>query len=391
MGLVKKTIVGVGVVAAIGVVSVLCFAPGYVEADMNPVAEHEPYKVSPEAQALHDRLIVGDWHADSLLWKRDLTQYGQRGQVDFPRLRKGGSALQVFTVVSKSPKGQNYEENATDASDNITLLAAISLWPPRTWSNLTERALYQAEKLHRFAEEDGKVRIVTTKGELEAALAERETDSEVLTALLGTEGGHPLEGDIANLDRMEAAGYRIFGLQHFFDNKLGGSLHGVSNAGLTDFGRQVVEEVQKRGMVLDLAHSSPQVVEDALDMVDMPVIVSHTGLHSFCEVKRNLPDELLKRVAETGGVVGMGFWGDVTCGDDSPAGIAKMIKAAVAVLGEDHVSLGSDYDGSVATAFDTSELPALTQALMDEGMEDEVIAKVMGGNLVRVLRERLPE
>jgi len=96
-------------------------------------------------------------------------------------------------------------------------------------------------------------------------------------------------------------------------------------------------------------------------------------------------------VAETGGVVGMGFWGDVTCGDDSPTGIARMIEAAVAMLGEAHVSLGSDNDGSVATAFDTSELPALTQALMDEGPSEEVIAKVMGGNLVRVLRERLPE
>lgn len=391
MGIVKKAVIGVGAVAAIGAVSVLCFAPGIVEADMNPVEPHDPYPVSAEAQVLHDGLVVGDWHADSLLWKRDLTQYGQRGQVDFPRLRAGGSALQVFTAVTKSPAGQNYDENETDAADNITLLATLSLWPVRTWDSLAERALYQSEKLHRFAAEDGKVRIVTTRAELDAALAEHEADPEVLAAVLGIEGSHPLEGEMANLDRLEAAGYRLVGLQHFFDNAAGGSLHGVSNEGLSDFGRAVVGEVEARGMVLDLAHSSPQVVEDVLEMTDMPVIVSHTGLHSYCEVKRNIPDELLKRVAETGGVAGMGYWADVTCGDVTPAGVAKMIAAAVEVLGEDHVSLGSDYDGSVGTGFDTSELPALTQALMDEGLSDDQIAKVMGGNMVRVLRARLPQ
>lgn len=390
MGLVRKTVIGLGAVAVIGAVGVLALAPGIVEADMNPVAPHTPYPVSAEAQALHDRLLVGDWHADSLLWKRDLTERGDRGQVDFPRLRDGGAAVQVFTAVTKSPAGQNYEENATDAADNITLLAAISLWPPRTWTSLTERALYQAEKLHRFAAEDGKVRVVTTRAELDAALAEHETDPEVLAAVLGIEGSHPLEGDLANLDRLESAGYRLVGLQHFFDNALGGSLHGMSNAGLTDFGRQVVAEVERRGMVLDLAHSAPQVVEEVLEMTDMPVIVSHTGLHSHCAVTRNIPDELLKRVVASGGVAGMGYWGDVTCGDVTPAGVARMIAAAVEVLGEDHVSLGSDYDGSVAVGFDTSELPALTQALMDEGLSEDQIAKVMGGNLIRVLRDRLP-
>jgi len=391
MGLVSKSILGVGIVLVVGAVSVVCFAPGIVEDGMNPVAEHDPYPVSAEARTLHDSLVVGDWHADSLLWKRDLTERMERGQVDFPRLREGGSAIQVFTTVTKSPAGQNYEENSADASDNITLLATLSLWPPRTWNDLTERALYQSEKLHDFAARDGKVRIVRTRADLDAALEERAADRDVLIAVLGTEGGHPLKGEMGNMDLMDEAGFRVFGLQHFFDNELGGSLHGLSNAGLTDFGRQVVEEVAKRGMVLDLAHSSPRVVEETLDMVDMPVIVSHGGLFSFCEVKRNLPDTLMKRVAEGGGVIGMGYWGDVTCGDDTPAGVAAMIAAAVEVVGEDHVSLGSDYDGSVATGFDTSELPALTQALMDEGLTDDQIAKVMGGNMVRVLRARLPQ
>ncbi len=222
-------------------------------------------------------------------------------------------------------------------------------------------------------------------------LEAHEQDDDVLGAVLGIEGAHALEGDIANLDRLEAAGYRLVGLHHFFDNALGGSLHGQTGDGLTEFGRQVVREVANRGMVLDLAHSSHQVVREALEMTDMPVVVSHGGLHSHCEVKRNIPDELMQRVAESGGVVGMGYWGDVTCGDISPSGVAEMIAAAVDVLGADHVSLGSDYDGSVGTGFDVAELPALTQALMDEGLDEAAIAKVMGDNMVRVLRERLPQ
>ena len=139
-------------------------------------------------------------------------------------------------------------------------------------------------------------------------------------------------------------------------------------------------------MVLDLAHSAPQVVEDVLAMTDIPLVVSHGGFAGYCDVKRNIPVDLMRRIAEGGGVVGMGYWADVTCGDAGPTNVAEMIAAAVAELGEDAVSLGSDFDGSVATAFDISELPALTQALMDQGLSEAQIAKVMGGNMERLLR-----
>jgi microsomal dipeptidase-like Zn-dependent dipeptidase len=96
----------------------------------------------------------------------------------------------------------------------------------------------------------------------------------------------------------------------------------------------------------------------------------------------------MQEIAATGGVIGIGYWADVTC-DDSPAGIAKTIKAAIDVVGEDHVSLGSDFDGSVTTAFDTSELAALTHALLEIGLTDTQVRKVMGENMIRVLRARL--
>ena len=387
---IKRLLAVVLVLVVVGAIGFFTFAPAYVEKSRNNVIAHDPYPVSDAGAALHADLIIGDWHADSLLWNRDLTERGSYGQVDLPRLTEGNVAVQMFTAVTKSPAGQNYDENSGDALDNITLLAIGQLWPPRTWNSLLERALYQSEKLHAFAEvAPDQLYIVTTKTELDAVIAERAAGSQVTAGLLGIEGGHPLEGDLANMNVLYAAGYRLIGLQHFFDNELGGSLHGTGNHGLTEFGKQVVEKAVTDGWIIDLAHSSEQVARDVLAMTDVPIVVSHGGLHGHCPVKRNFPDALMRQIAETGGVIGMGYWADVVCGDITPEGIADMIVAAIATVGEDHVSLGSDFDGSVETAFDTSELPALTTALLNRGLDDDTIAKVMGGNMLRVLRARL--
>ncbi len=381
-----------GIVLTVLVVGVLGFfilAPGIAERDMNVVVEHDPYPVTAEGAAFHDTLLIGDWHADTLLWKRDPLERSDRGHVDIPRLIEGNVTLQVFTAVTKSPSGQNYEENSAETFDNITLLAVGQLWPPRTWNSLLERALYQAERLRDAANRSGgHLRLIRTEKDLDAVLALREAGEEVVGGVLGIEGAHPLEGEISNLDRLEAAGYRLIGLHHFFDNELGGSLHGVGDAGLTDFGRQVVKEVAARGMILDLAHSSPQVAREVIEMTDMPLVVSHTGIRSHCDTKRNYPDDLMQAIAATGGVIGIGYWEDVTC-DDSPLGVARTIQAAIDLVGEDHVALGSDYDGTVTTGFDTAELAALTQAMLDIGLTEAQIRKVAGGNMVRVLRDRL--
>jgi membrane dipeptidase len=373
----------------LGAVGFFGFLPAYVENARNNVIAHAAYPVSPGARALHDGLTIGDWHADPLLWSRDLTKRGSRGQMDIPRLIEGNVAVQVFTAVTKSPAGLNYENNDADSFDNITLLAIGQLWPIRTWGSLYERAAYQADKLRDFQKRsDGRLKIIESRADLEAVLTARANGEKLVGGLLGIEGAHPLEGDIANLDRLMQKGYRLIALQHFFDNELGGTLHSRAGLGLTDFGRQVVAEVAARGLILDVAHSSIAVVEEVLELVDIPVVLSHTGLKSLCDVRRNIPDELMRRIAATGGVIGIGYWKDVTC-DASPAGIAATVRAAIAAVGEDAVSLGSDFDGSVETALDVSELPALTQALLDAGLTEPQIRKVMGENMIRVLRARL--
>ncbi len=323
------------------------------------------------------------------MWNRNLAERGDRGHTDIPRLQAGNVALQVYTAVTKSPAGQNYHENSADALDNITLLAIAQLWPPRTWQSLLQRAVYQAERLHAVEQEiPEKMKIIKSIDDLERVLEKRRQGDKLVGTILGIEGAHPLEGKIENLKVLTDAGYRLIALQHFFDNELGGSLHGTGNYGLTDFGRQVVQAVADQNLILDVAHSSTRVVEEVLAMTDTPLVVSHTGIHSHCETKRNIPDALMQRIAAGGGIIAIGYWADVIC-DHSPAGIANAIVAAINLVGEDHVSLGSDYDGSVSVTMDASELAALTQSLVDVGLTEQQIRKVMGENMVRLLRQRL--
>lgn len=391
MHIVKSAIAALLGMAVIGPAGFLIFGPAIAEKGMNTVVAHDDYSVSTQARTFHQSLTIGDWHADSLLWNRDLLKRADYGHVDFARLAEGNVAIQVFTTVTQSPAGLNYDENAATARDQITLLGVLQIWPVRTWNSRIERALYQASRMQGYEQEaPGRVRILRTKSDLAEVLAARANGKPLTGALLGAEGGHALDKDQANLGRLYEAGFRLMGLQHFFDNALGGSLHGQTSEGLTEFGLSVIAEMAERHMIIDLAHSSPAVVRDVLGALKVPVVLSHTGIHGHCAVKRNIPDELMQQIAARGGLIGIGYWADVTC-DASPDGIAKTIRAAIDLVGADHVALGSDFDGVIETSFDTSELAALTDALLRAGISRPDIAKVMGANTVAFLSRMLPD
>jgi len=384
-----RRILIVGFVFGLFVVALLGLAPRLAEQNINRVLRPGPYRVKPLAQQVHERLFVADLHGDPLLWNRDLLQEASYAHVDVPRLIRGGVALQVFDTVTKVPTGQNYDGN-DDSSDIITLVAVLQRWPLRTWGSLKERALFQAQKLHDFARRsDGKLTLIANRGELDAYVERRRTDPAITAGILGMEGLHPLEGDLANLDVFHAAGFRVMGLEHFFDNELGGSAHGVSKAGLSEFGKQVVRALEERSMLIDLAHASPRMIDEVLAVATRPLVVSHGGVKGTCDHIRNLSDEHLRRVAANGGVVGIGYWDAAIC-DVRVAGIVRAIRHAVDVAGLDHVGLGSDFDGATEVPFDTSGVPMITEALLDAGFAESEIAQIMGGNVLRVLRATLP-
>ena len=361
------------------------FAPGIVEKGMNKVVATKLPTVSPETRKLHDSLQIADLHEDTLLWKRSLNDRSDRGQVDLPRLIEGNVALQVFSSVTKTPKNQNYDANGAD-SDNITLLTVAQLQPPRTWTSLLERSLFHAQKLDRVAAaSDGQLRVIRTPADLDALLDARAKGQKIVGGLLSIEGLQNMQGKLANIDRLHAAGFRMAGLTHFFDNELAGSMHGLAKGGLTPLGRKTVRRMEELGMVVDIAHASHKSVADILAMAKRPVVSSHGGVQAVCKVNRNLSDAEIRGVAKTGGIVGIGYWDAAICGTE-PEKVAAAIAHVRDLVGIDHVGLGSDFDGAVTTGFDTAQLVFVTQALVDRGFTPQEISKVMGGNVLRLLR-----
>lgn len=373
------------------VAALFLFGPQMVERSMNTVAATELPQVSDEARALHASLTIVDLHSDTLLWNRNMLVRSSRGHMDLPRLIDGNVALQVFSSVTRSPRGQNYDSNASDAADNITPLVVAQMQPTTTWTSLAERSLYHARRLDQaVAASQGVLRKVTDGRAVAALLgaradARRQDMLAPIGAILSIEGLHNLEGDLANLDRLHEAGFRMASPTHFFDNALAGSMHGEEKGGLTDFGREVIRAMEAKGMIVDIAHCSETCVSDILAMARRPVVSSHGGVQATCNVNRNLTDEQLRGIAATGGVIGIGYWPGAICSTE-PAAIAKAMKHVRDTVGIEHVALGSDYDGSTEVGFDTSQLVQVTQALMDAGFSESEIRAAMGGNALRVLR-----
>jgi membrane dipeptidase len=381
---VKRWLVGLAVVLAASA-TVLAFGPGLVERSMNIVDGKPLPVITPAGKALHAGLTIADMHADTLMWQRDLLEHGARGHADLPRLEDGRTALQIFSSVTKSPRGLNYNANSAD-SDSITALVIAQRQPARTWGSLLERSFWHAAKLRAAAEaSDGRLRLITTSAQLDALLADRARGQAVTGAIFSLEGLHPLEGKLENLDRLHAAGMRMAGLTHFFDNEVAGSMHGLKKGGLTPLGVQVVRRMEELGIIVDIAHLSHTGVAQMLAMARRPVVSSHGGVQATCKENRNLTDEEIRGVARTGGVIGIGYWDGAVCSTD-PRAIAAAIAHVRAVAGIDHVGLGSDFDGAVTTRFDAIGVVHVTQALMDAGFTQDEIAKVMGGNVLRVLR-----
>ncbi len=381
-----------GVIAAVSFAALLVFLSPPARAqeklisdEINTVIPHAPYPVSARARALHASIPVADLHADPLLWKRDLVKRNNIGHIDIPRLREGGYALQLFSVVSKSPKGENYVKNTGD-SDGLTDRIKRDGWPPRTWNSILQRALYLADKLKDVEKRsDGAMRIVRTKDDLRRA-----RQDHVIAGILLSEGAHPLEGKLSNIPVMYDAGFRVLGLTHFFDNEVAGSLHGVSQSGLTAFGRQVIPAAEAKGMVIDVAHASEATVRDTLAISKRPIILSHTGVKGYCDTPRNVSDATLKAIADHGGLVGIGYWDAAVC-KPTLKNVTEAIVYAVKLLGPEHVALGSDFDGGVPMPFDASEMAALTSSLLDAGLDEKTVRMVMGENAIRFFSTYLPD
>lgn len=385
----NRSIAIASIVAIIGAaLAFLALAPSYVERGRNKLYSASTAVPSAAAQALHAQLAIADLHADSLLWARDLSRRGTRGHLDIPRMIDGRVALTTFGIVTKVPHKLAMSGN-DDRSDDIRLLAIAQSWPPRTWFDLKERALYQIQKLQKIADRShGKFKIVRTREELGEFLARRRFESDIAAGLIAMEGAHALNGDLNNLEVFYRAGVRMMAPTHFFDNDIGGSAHGVKRRGLSVLGRQWVSAMEARHMLIDVAHASPHTIDDILAIAKRPVVVSHTGVRGTCNNERNLSDAQLRAIARNGGLVGIGFWETATCGKDI-ASIVRALRYTAKLIGVEHVALGSDFDGSVTVPFAADRMIELTSALLAAGFAPNEIKLIMGNNVLRLLLEFL--
>ena len=380
---------------ALAIVLLLYFLATFIvspilDKQMNLVEYSDPRQLGAEAKELYKSLeFIADLHCDALLWDRDLTKKLDYAHLDFPRMQQANMSLQAFTIVTKSPKGQNFKQNSADAFDKITMLNFVQGRLPDKWFSLYKRAEYQSRALQDYQDKyAGKFLLVKSRQDLKTLIELKKTDPEVIGGFLGIEGAHCLEGNLDNLQNLYYEGVRMMAPTHFFDNELGGSAHGLSGAGLTDFGREVIHEMNRLGVIIDLAHVSPKMIDEILDQTTRPVVVSHTGVKGTKDSPRNISDRHINRIAASGGLIGIGFFKGAIKGEIKH--IVEAMKYVRDLVGIEHVALGSDFDGAATTPIDVTGLPFIVQELMNQGFSELEIRAIMGENVKRFLSEQLP-
>ncbi len=324
--------------------------------------------LSAEARAVHDAAVAVDLHADTPklmtrgydLARRHAPPWPARnfaGHVDLPRMREGGLAAQWFGMWT-FPLPQR--GCARDIHRQLDALEAAAAASPTEF------------------------RLCTTAGEIRAAHA-----AGARAGLRGIEGAHALEGDISNLETFARRGVRYLGLLHFSASQVGAPAMGVGRdeaRGLSPFGCEVVDACARLGVIVDLAHINRRGFFDVVARKPGPLLVSHTGVAGVRAHWRNIDDEQVRAVADSGGAVGIIFAPRFVGGHLDA--VVDHLLHVVKVAGDGAVAIGSDWDGFVRPCdglADASELPNLTEALLRRGMSAEAIHRILGGNALRVL------
>jgi membrane dipeptidase len=340
-----------------------------------PSAIAQRLGISHEAVELYLRSEIVDLHIDTFIWQRifgydmrkrhgqGLANFRYMGQVDLPRLREaaiGGGIWAITTNPLRSAKGR-----AEAFSKNLV-------------------------ELKRLLSSQPDVMVVRNLSEYQRARAQGKH-----AALLGIQGGNALDASIEDLEQRLIDDLIIqITLVHLYDNRLGGTSTPSlgKGGGLTDFGRDYVRVLNAKRVFVDLAHISRKAFFDAVEVHDrsQPLIVTHTGIGGVHKHWRNLDDEQIRAIADTGGTIGVIYQRDFLgpVGQDGAEAVARHIEHVIQVAGEDVVSLGSDWDGMITPPPDMPtclELPRLVQHMLDRGFKPERILKVMGGNFLRSL------
>ena len=369
-------------------------------------------EISPRAHKLQFSSIVLDTHDDTTqrLLSKDF-ELGQRhteGSIDIPRMREGGMNAIFFSIwIDGRIMGPPAVEKALDQIDAV--LQTVKKYP----NDLM------------FARTAADVRRAHAQGKI--------------AALMGVEGGHMIGNDIRVVRIFADLGVRYMTLSHFYNDEWAdSSTDKPVHNGLTDFGKEIVREMNRQGMMVDISHVSDKTFYDALEVSKAPLIASHSSCRALCSHPRDMTDDMMKALAAKGGVIQINYeksfidqaykdasdreTGGVvknmdelikSCNNDEACVSRKMdeiqqkliaegklphvswervvdhIDHAVKLIGADHVGLGSDFDGANMPdgLEDCSKLPKLTEAMVRKGYSDSDIRKILGENTLRVMEQ----
>jgi microsomal dipeptidase-like Zn-dependent dipeptidase len=383
----RKILRVIFIVLAVFTLCFFLFAPGIIDKSMNKVVQHSDSIVKV---SWYDSIpFIADLHCDALLWNRNLLKRADHGHVDIPRMQEANEAFQVFSIVSKTPRGINYDRN-TGETDQIALLSFAQLQPPACWFSIKARALRQCERLHNYAENsDGIFRMITNQQQLQQFIGDHAKNHKLCSGMLGLEGAHCLEDDINNLDAFYQAGVRYISLTHFFDNEWGASAHGVSKGGITEKGKALLKAMEQKHIIIDIAHAAPKLIDDIFANTSGPIILSHGGTKGTCDNVRNLSDAQIMEIGKRNGLVGIGMWEKAVCGTDAMA-TAKAIQYVANKIGADKVAMGSDFDGATTCSYDINGFKEVVNDLLKLGFTRSDIEKIMGGNVQAFMLKNLP-
>ena len=367
--------------------------------------------VSSRAKQLHDRAIVVDSHGDTtqrLIFDSafDIGKRNPNGNIDIPRMREGGLDALFFSIwVPSEVTGPTAVTRALDQID----------------------AVREAVRTHPHD-----LMLATTAADVRKAAADHK-----IAALMGMEDGHMIDDDLALLRVYAALGVRYMTLTHYKNNTWAdSSTDTAAHNGLTAFGRDVVREMNRLGVMVDISHVADKTFFDAIETTRAPVIASHSSSRVIANHARNLTDDMMRALARNGGVVMINYHaaflseefrvaseqknGNVfgaidavskKCGGNEACAtmegeridheammkgdlpkvtwekIVEHIDHAVKTAGVDHVGLGSDFDGATMPLGmeDASKLPKITDALLKKGYSEADIEKILGGNILRVM------
>jgi microsomal dipeptidase-like Zn-dependent dipeptidase len=332
-------------------------------------------------------------------------------RTNFPRLHEGG--VDVLLSVVYAP-----ERGILDSAPPLKLLRYIA---PRLWHKVYGRGyltltnetmdIIEIQAQSALDEQTGKplARFAHSLSELEAIL--QDPDPQRPVALIhAIEGGHTLEGKIANLDLLFQRGVVYMTLAHFFPNEIVSPTFPWPEylqqfdwfqderdltLGLTAFGEQVIERMIELGMLIDISHCTPPARARIYDIVGnrAPLIASHIGAYDINPDPYNLKDWEVKKIADSGGVIGIIFMNYWLMPRESTRGlnvITQTLRKFSSIAGENHIGLGTDFDGFTEPPSDllnTAHLPRLTQRLLAEGFTADQVTKILGGNALRVIRQ----